>query len=202
MDEQRLQEYLNLIDQLLTCSSGELVQILESNRELVDGVLLLVMELKAEELAADGNQNSANFLRSLGSQLLAVISETPTSANSSSEDYLEFLMEVLPATAESNGDPTVVYPLLQANLDKLDDNFIDILEEWANAKLSELEPELAEPIAEFIGKLSNLIINFPLGNQANNIEIAIAGYETMLTVFTRESNPKSWALKSSFYCCR
>ncbi|NEO59893.1 MAG: tetratricopeptide repeat protein [Moorea sp. SIO4G2] len=122
------------------------------------------------------------------------ISETATSANPSSQDYREFLMEVLLAIAHSNGDPKVVYPLLQANLDKLDDNFIHILQAWASAKFSEAEPETAEGIARNIGNFSNLIKNFTLGNKANNVEIAMAGYEQLLTVFTRESNREIWAV--------
>ena len=193
MDEERRQAYLNLIQQLLTCPSGEEVQILESNRELVDANLLQVMAQEAEELAADGNQNTADFLGSLRSYLLEIISESSTLVNPSSEDYWQFLTEVLIATINSNSDPKVVYSLLEANLEKLDDNFIDILKNWASAKLSELEPETAENIAIIIGKFSNLISDFYLGNKANNIEIAIAGYKTILTVFTHDSNPVIWA---------
>ncbi|NEO63503.1 MAG: tetratricopeptide repeat protein [Moorea sp. SIO4G2] len=193
MDEERRQACLNLIQQLLTCASGEQVQILESNRELVDAELLQVMAVVAEKIAADGNQNAADFLASLRSQLLEIFLKSPTLINASSQDHLDFLMEVLRGTAASNGDSKVVYPLLEANLDKLDDNFIDILKTWASAKLSELEPEKGEYIARFIGQFSILIKQFTLGNKANNIEIAIAGYKTILTVFTRESNPQNWA---------
>ncbi|NEO02017.1 MAG: hypothetical protein F6K50_43575 [Moorea sp. SIO3I7] len=139
MDEQRLQAYFNLIDQLLTFSSGELVQILESNRELVDEGLLQVMAQVAEQLAANGDQNSANVLLHLRSQIFY--------ANPSFQDYLQFFKKILESTRNSNGDPKFVYPLLQVNLDKLDDNFIDILQRGTTAKLSELEPELAETIA-------------------------------------------------------
>jgi len=185
MDEQRLQVYFNLIDQLLTCSSGELVQILESNRELVDAELLQVMAQVAEQLAANGDKYRAEFLLSLISKL--------SSANPSSQDYLQFLEKVLLASIDSDSDPKVVYPLLQANLDKLDDNFIDILQSWTSGKFSEVEPETTEIIANTIWNFSYLINKFPLGNKANNIEIAIAGYEQVLNVFTHESNPKNWA---------
>lgn len=193
MDEERLQAYLKFIQQLLTCPSGEEVQILESNRELVDAWLLQVMEVVVEELAADGDQNAADFLASLRNQLLEIISESPALVNASSQDYLQFFKEVLEATHTSNGDPTVVYPILEANLDKLDDKFIDILQRWTSAKLSESEAKTAEHIAKVIGELSNIINKFYLGKKANNIEIAIAGYETILTVFAQESNPKIFA---------
>ncbi|NET82617.1 MAG: CHAT domain-containing protein [Moorea sp. SIO1F2] len=193
MEKQRLQAYVNLIKQLLTCSSGEEVQIIESNRELVDAELLQVMAQVAEQLAANGDQNSADVLLHLRSDILAVISETPTSTNPSSQDYLKLFKQILQATGNSNGDPKVVYPLLEANLDKLDDNFIDILQRWTSAKLSEVEPKTAQDIANNIWYFSDLIQQFPLGNKANNIEIAIAGYEQVLNVFTRESNRESWA---------
>ncbi|EGJ32382.1 MULTISPECIES: tetratricopeptide repeat protein [Moorena] len=193
MDEERRQAYLEFIQELLTCPSGEVVKIIESNRELVDAWLLQVMAQEAEKLAADGNQNAADFLASLRNQLLEIISESYTLVNPSSEDYLEFLKEVLLATAYSNSDPTVVYPLLEENLDKLDHNFIDILKNWASYQLSEAEPETADFIAIVIGKFSNFISNFPLGNKANYIEIAIAGYEIILTVINCKSNPGTWA---------
>ncbi|NEP36340.1 MULTISPECIES: tetratricopeptide repeat protein [unclassified Moorena] len=193
MDEERLQAYLNLIQQLLTCPSGEEIQIIESNRELVDAELLQVMAQEAEKLAADGNQNAAEFLGSLRSDLLERISESPTLVNASDQDYLEFFKEVLLATSESNSDPKVVYPLLEANLDKLDHNFIDILQTWASSKLSEAEPKIAKIMATVIGEFSNFISDFTLGKKANNMEIAIAGYETILTVFTNQSKPENLA---------
>ena len=185
MDEQRLQAYVNLINQLLNCSRGEEVQIIETNRELVDAYLSHIMAQVAEQLAANCHQNSADFLLSLRSKLFY--------ANPSFQDYLQFLEEVLEATHNSNGDPKVVYPLLQANLDKLDDNFIDILQNWTSAKLSEAQSETAEYIANTIWNFSYLISNFRLGNKANNMEIAIAGYEEALNVFTCEGNRESWA---------
>ncbi len=192
MDEARLRAYLKLIEQVLTCASGEEFKILESNRELVDAEFLQVMAQVAEQLTAEGKQNRAEVLLGLRSELLDIlgISETPTSANLSCQDYLELLIEVLLATDNSDSNPKVVYPLLAANLDKLDDNFIDILQTWASAKFSEAE---AEYIAKLIWEFSNLIQQCPLGNQANNMEIAIAGYKQVLTVFTRESKRESWA---------
>ena len=46
------------------------------------------------------------------------------------ETYFNFLEEVLNAIADSDTDPQVVYPLLAENLDKLDENFAEILEQW------------------------------------------------------------------------
>ncbi|MDE5070351.1 MAG: hypothetical protein O4806_00100, partial [Trichodesmium sp. St5_bin8] len=132
MDKKPREAYINLIDQLLTSPSGEAEKILETNQELVDEGLLEIMEFSAQQLAENDDenaQNAANFLRHLRSQLaeLLEISEFSSSTHYSSAEYLNFLREVLRATAESKGDSKVVYPLLQQNLDKLDDNFADIL---------------------------------------------------------------------------
>ncbi|NEO53292.1 MAG: tetratricopeptide repeat protein [Okeania sp. SIO3B5] len=109
------------------------------------------------------------------------------------QDYFNFLMEVLQATADSNGDTKIIYPLLRANLDKLDNNLADILRNWATAKFSEVEADRVTFIANTIWYFSNRLSDFPLGNKENNMEIGIAGYETVLKVFTRESNPENWA---------
>ena len=51
MDEARLQAYLNLIQQLLTCASGEEVNnILQAHQELVDREFLQEMERCADWL--------------------------------------------------------------------------------------------------------------------------------------------------------
>ncbi|MDE5081890.1 MAG: hypothetical protein O4859_11670, partial [Trichodesmium sp. St18_bin1] len=106
---------------------------------------------------------------------------------------LDFLIQVLRVTGESKGDSKVVYPLLQQNLDKLDDNFADILRNWTTAKFSEVEVDVAESIAIDIIDFSNLIAQFPLGSKANNMEISIAGYEVVLKVFTYKSHREYWA---------
>ncbi|NES66872.1 MAG: tetratricopeptide repeat protein, partial [Okeania sp. SIO2D1] len=197
MDEQRIEAYANLIQQLLT-HPDEVNEILEANRELVDEGLLQVMELQAQLFAENDDQNAQNaakFLRHLRSQLAEVleISESSPSNNYSSEDYFNFLAEVLKATADSNGDSKVIYPLLQANLDKLDNNLADTLRNCATYTFSEVETDTAEYMANIIWNFSARLDDFPLGNKANNMEIVIAGYEAVLKVFTRESNPEDWA---------
>jgi len=195
MDSKRIQAYVNLIEQLLNCPDGEVSQILNDNRELVDAGLLQVMVQVAEQLEADKNQKAANFLRYLSSQLVETlgISETSTSASSPSQDYLQFLMEVLQATRDNIGNSEVIYALLQANLDKLDNNFIAVLQTWAETTLPKMEPSQAEGMVIALGNFSILLSNFPLGSKVANMEISIASYEIMLTVFTRHSHPEIWA---------
>ncbi|MGD1701107.1 tetratricopeptide repeat protein [Dapis sp. BLCC M229] len=182
MDEQRIQAYLNLINTLLLNreSVQELNKILNNHQELIDSGFWQTMFQEAEKLASAGNQDRAKFLLNIASQLAY-------------QDYTKFLMKVLRATVESKGDSKVVYPLLEQNLDKLDNIFADLLRNWATTKFSEVEADRVENIAIDILKFSHLIAQFPVGNKANNMEISISGYEVVLKVFTYESHRKNWA---------
>jgi hypothetical protein len=123
-------------------------------------------------------------------------SKSSTDANTTpiSDPQLEFLSQVLKATANSDGDAKVIHPLLKANRDKLDMNFAQILRSWAMATLPDLEIDTARSISLVIINFSNRMWDFPLGNRANNLEIAITGYEIALTVFTQDRFPIDWAM--------
>lgn len=125
MNEERSQDYLNLIDALLSCPSGEEPTILDANSDLIDDGLLQTMEEIAADFAEEGDQNSADWLRDVVTELAAVMGNL--SAVSTSDEYLDFLIEVLQATEESGFEPQVVYPLLEANLEKLNENLTRVL---------------------------------------------------------------------------
>ena len=199
MDEQRLQAYYQLIQQLLSCPHGEKAAILQANRELLDVGFLQVVVGVAGIFTQQGEENRANRLLALASQLseeldIPLTPEPETPVNEADiNTYLQFLSEVLQATAESRGNPQVVYPLLAANKDKLNLTFVELLQLLATKTLEEAEPDTANSIAVVIGNFSNLIKQFPLGNKADNMEIAITGYEIAFTVFTRDTSPELWA---------
>ncbi len=132
----------------------------------------------------DGN---ARWLRRLAARLAVETS----SASATWEDYWNFLIEVLEVVAE-NDAPEAVYPLLKQNLDKLDTNLWRVLQDFGEW-LQQREPERARSIAADIGNFSIQMWEFPLGDQAINLEIAIAGYEICLTVFPPEEFPQEWA---------
>ncbi|MBD6616604.1 CHAT domain-containing protein [Komarekiella sp. 'clone 1'] len=190
MNEQRLQTYYQLIESLLNCSNGEEREILAANTELLDAGFSQILAAVAENFAQQGEENTANWLRNLATYL------TPETTPISPEDietYGQFLQEILQATADSNGDAQVIYPLLAANTNKLNDIFAELLRRWATNILAEAEPDAAADIVLVIGKFSNRISDFPLGSKANKIEIAITGYEIALTVYTRNALPQQWA---------
>src|SRR4028119_34681 len=104
MDEHRLEAYLNLIQQLLDCPSGEELDILNANRELADAGLVQVMEQVAERMAQQGDGN-AEWLQNLAVAITKMLEDS--SSSTPLEDYLSFLQELLQAeleTIQSNGD--------------------------------------------------------------------------------------------------
>jgi len=89
--------------------------------------------------------------------------------------------------------------VLEANQAQLDEHFIKVLRSRSYAMLSEVQPEEKKALAYSIIALSLCIRESKQGNQANNLEIAIAGYEIAAKVLTRESTPEGWALCQMFF---
>ena len=61
MDEERLQAYVSLIQDLLNCPSGKEPEVLNSHQDLVDGGLVQVMQQVAEWLVQEGNKDNGGF---------------------------------------------------------------------------------------------------------------------------------------------
>nr|NCR00784.1 tetratricopeptide repeat protein [Microcystis aeruginosa L211-11]NCR32319.1 tetratricopeptide repeat protein [Microcystis aeruginosa L211-101] len=195
MNEQRTQAYLNLVNQLLSCNDGDEPRILQENQELVDQGLIEVMVAVARQLGEAGRENEAqwlmNRLRQLA-QALGLLGDETRETTNTPQDYLNFLIEVLQKVDE-NPNPQLIYPFLAQNLDKLNENLINILDNWAKNTLSSVELKTAKSIAYIIVNFSSLIQQFPLGNIAANKEIAITGYDIALTVYTFDAFPQDWA---------
>jgi CHAT domain-containing protein len=68
------------------------------------------------------------------------------------------------------------------------------LQQYARNVFSQGKAEEVAGIAEVIGNLCNKLQYFPLGSRANNLEIAIRGYQALLEVYTREAFPEQWAI--------
>jgi CHAT domain-containing protein len=201
MNEQRLNAYLTLIQNLLACPSGEQPQILQDNQDLLDQDFLQVLFAKSSQLQEAGRQGEAEFLMNLAEQLSALPGKT-----NSFEDYCNFLIEVLQVVSESGGNPEIVYPLFQENLNKLDKNLANILTSWAMAKFKKVPLETGIYIAAVIVEFANLIQQFLLGIRRSNLEISIAAYQATVEIYTREAFPEKWAETQNYlglaYCNR
>ncbi|HEY9804747.1 MAG TPA: NYN domain-containing protein [Leptolyngbyaceae cyanobacterium] len=103
------------------------------------------------------------------------------------KQYQNLLIELLEATYEKQ----YLYAILYQNLDKIDNNLALTLRKWAVEQFKQ-RPNTAMNIAKVIYEFSKAIHSWELGNSTTNLEIAIAGYETSLQVYTYETFPQDW----------
>ncbi|MFB2920251.1 MULTISPECIES: CHAT domain-containing protein [Aerosakkonema] len=104
---------------------------------------------------------------------------------------LEFIGQILQATAENDSKPEVLYQILESNINKLNDEFVQELRNFEK-NLGGMASFQAINVAANIFNFSNLIWHFPQGKRAINFRIAITGYEIAATVFTKEAFPEQW----------
>ncbi len=185
MEETRIAAYEQLIHTLLNCPNGDEPQILQDNSELLDRRFLETCESVAAKLAAQGGENGANFLRNLASQLGQFIDmnddgDSNNSEGENSQEYAKFFLELLQAEEASNGDVKVIFPMLEQRQHLLNARFAETLQQVAEKLLDGENPETISSIVGLIENLSIHINQFPRGNRANNIEIAIIGYQIVL----------------------
>ncbi|AVH70238.1 CHAT domain-containing protein [Nostoc sp. 'Lobaria pulmonaria (5183) cyanobiont'] len=193
MNEQRQQAYFNLIQSLLNCRShDEILEILAANQNLLDDSLVQKMLERASHLLKQSELDLANRLMNIAGQQLGVY--TKLSSTAIEKEYLNFLEQVLKVTADSRDNVQVVSRILIANIKKIDNISAKVFRAWAENKLTQAEPDESKSIASDINDLSTLIRELLLGDKASHIEIAIAGYEIVLNIFTRTALPLKWAM--------
>ena len=111
------------------------------------------------------------------------------------QDYYNLLnraLQIIRREKDAKEQQRAVERLLEENLDKLDDEFSQMLRSWARDKLSVVEPEEARRIARNLNNFCNWIAQFPLLKPENKSKIVITGWEVAATVLTCEVSPKEW----------
>ncbi|MBE8970171.1 tetratricopeptide repeat protein, partial [Nostocales cyanobacterium LEGE 12452] len=198
MNEQRQNVYLNIIQGLLNSrSDSEVEQILNTNEEFIDIGLVQIIQQVAEELVENGNDNAAEFLIGIGRKLAeAMVKSSPTidfQKLPHPDSQLDFFIPVLQAIIYTNGNPQVIFPLLQQNLDKLDERFVPKFSSWANNVLHNIEGEQAQNFVLALVRFSQLLQYFSYNIRKNDIEVTIACHEIASRVLNRQSLPEQWA---------
>ncbi|MEB3829744.1 hypothetical protein, partial [Phormidium sp. CCY1219] len=193
MNDARLQRYIQIIQALLSSDAGEAETLLAQQEEGVDEQLLQVMGQLAENAAAEGSEELAARLQELAAEVTRFIANRGENASpdSEAEVYRQLARELLQLERESNSDTAVVYPFLDQHRDKLNPRFKEAFLEVSRLLLSD-----AEQADTFAGIIENTCIHinvFPRGSRADCLEIAIAGYQLVLTVRPRERKPAKWA---------
>jgi CHAT domain-containing protein len=193
---QRQKAYFKLIKQLLNSPSGREMKILRKHAHLVDAGFVETLEMVAQIRVNQGDIASAYFLKYLADWLveeLELYRDEPSAINNLIRPPA-FLSEIFWVIAQNKSNPQAVYPLLQANLDQLNDNFYEQFCNWVTLTL--LSNELTKEklgVAFALLNFCTLLGQFPLGNRAINLEISITGLEAVAKIFNREIVPEIWA---------
>ncbi|MEH1821652.1 MAG: CHAT domain-containing tetratricopeptide repeat protein [Nostoc sp.] len=188
MEDKRLDAYLKLIQELIQSSEGQEPEILEIHKNLIDTGLVETMKQVAAKLVEQGDKDNAIFLRKVAVTISANLGEP-----SLAETYEELIQMILQAVHNSKKNPDILYYILEANIDKINDGFPSELKKYIK-NLFESNLLLSEIIAVDIVNFSSFITNFLLGNTAINREIAIAGYEVSQSILTSQVFPQEWAV--------
>ncbi|MEG3975541.1 CHAT domain-containing protein [Microcoleus sp. herbarium8] len=187
MDENRAQAYLNLIGQLLTCRSGQETQILQERLDLVDVFFLDAITEVSRELKYQDNQDYLTRLQNVIAPLVIYLLQPNLKA------YIDFLQVALPeAWINSQIIPESIHEFLLNHLDLLDERLAILLRHSA-INIRNFDPQTQRYFAYFNSSFSRWMIDFTLGNRANNLEIAMAGYEVAIAALNREIFPHYWA---------
>ncbi|MFM6322604.1 MAG: CHAT domain-containing protein [Microcystis panniformis] len=176
MNEARIEAYLALIQALLQCENGQEPALLQANTELVDAGLVAVMKQYAGFLEQQGDSNNGRRLLNMAQQLEQILEPPRDNQN----PYGSFLQTLLETIAESDGNPQVIYPLLDNNLHLLDENLLNLLRAWGNYTKEQVSPEETYQLGVLgvlLYFLAHAFHEFPKGNPRINLAIAVYGYE-------------------------
>ena len=190
MDEQRIQAYTALINQLLCCAQGEEDGLLQANVELVDAEFLAAMRISADWLEIEGKGN-AGWLRQFAAQLEQSLLLEQGEASSQSQDAaLAFSWEIMQLITRAECDRTQVYAFFKANMERLDEALLRVLPDLFAMLAKQVGPSLGAQVFVLFGTFIQL---FPFGNRRLNMEQAITAYRLALTVITQLAMPVEWA---------
>ncbi len=139
MNEERRQDYQNLIQALLTCPEGEEWDLLQANQELVDSEFIQTIERVAVEKEKAGEADAANFLRDVLAEL------------GHFQGYMDLIAQIL-----NCDDEEAIESLLNANENLLDAGLVQSMLAVANDFLAQGDPENANLLMNLAGELMGI----------------------------------------------
>ncbi|HBE20837.1 MAG TPA: hypothetical protein DEG17_10755 [Cyanobacteria bacterium UBA11149] len=190
----RIEAYISIIQALLHCPTGGEIEILRATEELLDAGLVQTMEQATAVMAEKGFTDEAAFLYALAETIARRIGYSPSLSATEVAEYLRFLIRALDGVANSQGNPQVVYSILEVNLDKIDNYFASLLRVWLGLTLPRVNHQQAVFLARLIGNFGTFIKVFPQGEAAYNLEVAITSFKSILPIYTKEAFPREWSV--------
>ncbi|MBE7383714.1 MAG: CHAT domain-containing protein [Leptolyngbya sp. SIO1E4] len=211
MDSPRQQLCINLIQQLLTCTSwNEVDTILQANAELVDADFVHMMLTLSAQAQTAGDIGPAQFLGQLAIQIAEplgldlweeVLQAEPT--EDSAQDLTQFWLALLRAEVESDGNKAAVHQVMQQNLGLITPALGQIIALWTEQAIAlwteqaiEQQPKQAAEIARLVQHTCISIQEFPDGKYAEVLAIAIQGYEVVVALQANTPEERASTLNS------
>jgi tetratricopeptide (TPR) repeat protein len=110
------------------------------------------------------------------------------------DDRTRFLMDSFQLIEQIQGNAEQLYAFWRNNLHLIDGSLVRIVPDFTSQLLrAQSNKEQQISIASALGQFGNLMQRFPIRNQGITIELAIASYQTCVSIFTRSDRPRLWA---------
>ncbi len=187
MDESRLKGYLNLIQSLLDCKSGEELALLQNNQELIDIDFIQVMEQVATQAEEEGQQKAADFLQTLVKQLKKAFAVAESTYNSqeqgeNNQAYHNLIEALLSCPNSQKGQ------ILKDNFDLLDLGLSETMKQVAETLMEEGEEDTSEWLLNVASQVRVVVAArlFDKGNQyyhLNNFAAAEQSWQEALALY-------------------
>jgi hypothetical protein len=162
MKTHTLENYLDLIQNLLDCSQGDEWRLLQQSEELINPELLQVMDRIAQELATDGNLEAAQRLRHWEVQIAHLLQQATTISdreiNGKSRAYLDLIQALLHCPEGSESE------LLAVNEDLIDSGLVQMMRQMAAQTAKQGDRETANFLNNLATEIEQNCLNADLLN--------------------------------------
>ena len=190
MEKQRNQEYIDLIEQLLACSSEKEEEIIQTNQDLIDSRFVQAAIQFVHNLEEQARETQAAWLRNLLvrlSQSIEGTSEIEIQFRQATEDSSNFFVEILNCVIQSKAAVQPIYQFLSANQTKIDVSLLSVVPTVIFSLLADADKNKKEYVIAAVGTFGNLIHQFPLGRKPINVELAILLHKQSIKAMGNES---------------
>ncbi|NET29887.1 hypothetical protein [Okeania sp. SIO1I7] len=181
-----LNEYLVEVKQLHS-ELSKIPQVINQPQENFEEPLTLVREENELKLEVMKSQ----VIENVSTSSMDLIIQEPDNTQSvkklpdplpSEQEMEKFVPQLLRVVLESKADEQVVHSFLRKNLDKLNDRFPEVLQNWANTTLPKVRDSKKQEFLNRITVMSSLIRTFDGGVRGTNLEIARTGYNIVASI--------------------
>ena len=193
MDEQRVQAYFSLIQELLDCPSeaNELLNAFD-RFGLLDEGFVYVCELAVKQLQERGEEPPAVFLQTVAKDVNAFLVRRGNRGNQQAalEQFWRQLLQ-----AEMEGDTAAVHQVMRQNMGLIVPALGDVIAQFVQRVLAQ-SPDQVEVIVGLVENTCTSIQQFPHGRYSEALEIATRGYGVLRQLWADNPGKRAQTLNN------